>query len=814
MYVFKSSNSIILQTITAWAVVVCTLFFCTNDLVARVEKKFFNVQVMSDKEYHSTVNNIFEAIGNVIVTSEDKSLYGEKATMSMNTGDLEIVGNVRYIAPGITIYGTKIFHNLNTKELKIFNAKIISPDYIILGEELVKNSDGTFFGKDAEYTTCKDCPESWSIFGKEIHVTQNEYVRIKHAFIKMKGVVSMYVPYLVFPIKKNRETGLLFPRIKITRDQGIIYRQPWFWAISPSSDLTLSPFVWGDRGFGEDVEYRHMLGERRWFEIKSFFIDDQIYQDNKSTLTSNGDGQSRHLSFYEHQYNWGHDINHHFVMGRASELDTVGDFKDFSNQSLFGAELLNGGFVDVKTSFINTSIEAYQNRNLYVKDTNYFDNFYVQQSPKLSLSTIPFVYINNIVVPFRSISVGVDSDWIAFREKQFQIVNAAYDKNVQRLMISPYFSINWGTLSFINFHSKLRSDYMYYKIQKSEEKYFSRRGEIIESEMNFEISKTYGEAKKERIDKKLIQQIADNDSSKDKLFDSNEQTNSEVRPSLYVDKIGYLPSINQSYISDTVEIENSAYKHVQQFKLKHHEYFSHSPIGSTKFRHQVEDQNIYFDYQDISKNRVHKLKEAEFSTSLPITNVVELQWNNTLIQKSKNSVGPVDVSLPLEKNFKYTQLAYLNFSQGYDMFVESENFKDSLTRLAVETGFSINDTSIKFNEYYFHQTGANIFNSSISQKISMLGTFSLNYWYDQIKEPDENIVSLSTSLIFIPQVTLGIHYKYDIENSKTMERIYDLLYGPPNNCWKLYLRRDIESEEYSINFLINFNNNNFRSIGG
>ena len=80
-------------------------------------------------------------------------------------------------------------------------------------KDFVSSGPGKFEGEEAEYTTVKIGPESWSIYGKKINITQGEYIRIKHGYLKIKGVIAFYFPYLIFPIKKERESGILFPRL-------------------------------------------------------------------------------------------------------------------------------------------------------------------------------------------------------------------------------------------------------------------------------------------------------------------------------------------------------------------------------------------------------------------------------------------------------------------------------------------------------------------------------------------------------------------------------------------------------------------------
>src|SRR5690606_42108847 len=65
-----------------------------------------NIQVLSDKAFRDSAKNRFEAVGNVIITHQRNSIYGERASLDFGTGDAQVVGNVRYVGSELTMYGS------------------------------------------------------------------------------------------------------------------------------------------------------------------------------------------------------------------------------------------------------------------------------------------------------------------------------------------------------------------------------------------------------------------------------------------------------------------------------------------------------------------------------------------------------------------------------------------------------------------------------------------------------------------------------------------------------------------------------------
>src|SRR3989441_6624942 len=65
-----------------------------------------------------------------------------------------------------------------------------------------------------------------------------------------------YMPAVLFPAKRERATGFLFPQLGSSSVQGFKVREAFFWDISPSQDMTVALDYRGKLGEGADLEYR------------------------------------------------------------------------------------------------------------------------------------------------------------------------------------------------------------------------------------------------------------------------------------------------------------------------------------------------------------------------------------------------------------------------------------------------------------------------------------------------------------------------------------------------------------------------------
>ena len=774
------------------------IFVILNNVYARENLSFFfgdKVRIMADKGYRKSVEDTFEAVGNVVITNTDRAIYGEKASMSPVTGDVTIIGNVRYITPGVTVYGSEIEHNIKTNSLKVKNGRILSDNFVVLGKTLAKLDDTTYVGEEAEYTTCKDCPESWSIFGKKVYITIGEYIRIKNAYLKIKGVIVLYIPYLILPIKKNRETGLLFPDLNLNFEEGVSFQQPWFWNISNQNDLTFTPSTFGKRGFGFELQYRHVFSTQKWIEFETLQVFDNVYVPDKYVNEKSTNSTFRHLSDYEHRYDIGDNFRHHFYYNKSSDLDMVGDFDYFSDSRVLGTETGGGGFFEYRNSLVNLSLEGYLNQNLLVANSEMFDKGYVQILPKVNLAVIPFTLLESEVPMFKKITLDLQGDYTTFKQRQKK--EELFIRNADRLNANP--KIHWflGNIGPVNIKTVAKLDLQKYYFPYESNRTFTKSGMVYETEFSVEYEKIFGTSFLEEVTKSDIIEVK----TKEKKI---ENPNSVL--------IGKFPKGFDDYTNKRQIVNRSSYRHSQIFNLKHHFLADQKKDGNEKFEDQINSTNGLFDHIDSYRGKEHEVTGLTIGKSLPTSNTIEFQWNNSIIKKYPKNYNPYIDGRYLSQNFAYAKIAYFNVSQGYDFNNKSTEFKNHLTRLKLSSGFSVLGNSISFEEYYFYNN-THYLDLKFSRQFRSVN-FSFNFIYDStILKPNKYI---STKTIFSPIDFLGVtfEYNYDIANSKSLDRNTELLYSPSNNCWKLIVKQTRNSKEtkYSMNFLINYNNNTFTSF--
>ena len=232
-------------------------------------------QITAKSLSFSADEGVYEAEGNVVITRDDQSLYAQEAVYNVKTGIAKVSGEVRLEAGGDIFQGKRGIFDLKNKTGRIEDGSIFISDnhYYISGKVMEKLAEDTYLVKHCLVTTCDGESPVWSITGSEVSVTIEGYGKVKDAAFRVRGVPIIYVPYMIFPAKTQRQTGLLPPRLGYSGRKGLDAEVPFFWAISDQTDATFYERFMSERGYMQGLEFRYVADE----DSKGNFLFDILY---------------------------------------------------------------------------------------------------------------------------------------------------------------------------------------------------------------------------------------------------------------------------------------------------------------------------------------------------------------------------------------------------------------------------------------------------------------------------------------------------------------------------------------------------------
>lgn len=763
------------------------------------------LSIFSDRAFRKENGDVFEAVGNVVVVSETDTLYGESATFDRRTMVFKVEGNVRFITQDLTLYGSRLEYHANTGYAEIENARIIHPQFNIVARKIKRRAEKVIEAEEAEFTTCRDCMESWAVYGKKIVIFLDDRVEVNHGLLKVKGVSVVYLPYMVVPLSK-RKTGLLFPLPSAREGEGLSLQQPFFWAIDGDKDMTITPSFWGSRGYGSDLEYRQRFGPNRWFSGNTRVLNDTIYLPGKTSQSESGENYTRHFGTIENHWQWSPNWSHHFRHSSTRDLDITLDHRQYIEPDVISSDFGFNGFVDGRGENWSLSLQADYLRNQLFSQPDDFDRSYVQTLPRVAIGTTPQTLLQSDVPMFKHIVAGVDGSFTRFRRVDGEDTIPLRDAD--RVTANPYLLwqfFTWGPLSF---KSEARWDFQKYNFVEAKEAQFAEKNAtLLKTEVSFTMDRIFGLAYEERIPTKEL-----SSETLERLRAQNQTPGPKplTRSTRQRKFVGKLPSFERSLTDEGVQIARNAYRHSQEFKFIHHYITNENQTGNKNFLNQIQSNTGWFDYTDAIRSQEYLLGANTTRTIVPPSNTLELQWNNVLIRKSPRLTDWRTDQRYLRDNFSYSKMGYFNVSQGYLFDEELVEFREKLTRLAVQSGYVARRWSLSMSEYFFHLNSQHLFQVAWQREFDFFN-FMTAYNYNSFDESKLN--ALSAGVQVRPTDVIGVSYarQIDLEEQEDIKTIYGIDLMPNNNCWILTLNREeaLGVRRHSFNILFNFGDERF-----
>ena len=202
------------------------------------------------------------AEGEVVVRGEGVTVRAEGLRYDPGSNTLMLTGNVVMEEDGGGAFtGDTLVLDLADLTGGISRGEIIivPNGFRVRGEDINRIGPEEYSIRKGVFTSCPgDCPD-WSFTASKIQVRKEGYLEARHAAFRIMGVPVFYTPFLLYPVKTQRQTGLLFPELSFSEETGFESLWPFFITMGPHADATVSPRTFSRDGFGLNLESRYLL---------------------------------------------------------------------------------------------------------------------------------------------------------------------------------------------------------------------------------------------------------------------------------------------------------------------------------------------------------------------------------------------------------------------------------------------------------------------------------------------------------------------------------------------------------------------------
>jgi LPS-assembly protein len=303
-----------------------TIELFQEDLSAQIEqrealkKKYLNSYVPSDATDMKVRGNAVEFSQDgktlklrdkVVASSSNFAIQADEGEVDIEKQEGTFSGEVFLSHPDFSISCSKAYLNV-PYEVGVFNDakfRIEELEFNANASSLIKYSELGYRLYDSSVTTCDPdvAPSPWSIASDTLDITEDGYANLYWASLSFYNVPVLYSPYIGFPVRQEKSSGLLMPSIGYGSQNGVQVWLPFHVVLDDATDLTLTPFIASGTRQGAEFEFRKAFSLQHNLISRWVFSDESLRNGELRGLLSRADGvlpfkEKRAGGFYKHEW--------------------------------------------------------------------------------------------------------------------------------------------------------------------------------------------------------------------------------------------------------------------------------------------------------------------------------------------------------------------------------------------------------------------------------------------------------------------------------------------------------------------------------
>lgn len=212
----------------------------------KVELRYGDVTIKADTLFYDMVNGTVEADGDVVLEQKDSVVRA---------------ATLRYSIRERTATLTRVDAEFQR-------------DYFFVGEKLEKLGENRYRLFKGEFTACDMESPSWSFTIRRATVETEGYAYLGGTSLRVHGFPVFYLPYMVWPTKRERSAGLLTPRFGHSFKRGLYLGLSHFQPLGDATDLTLSADLFSKGATGGGLRFRYAPAEGMLGQASGYYVRD------------------------------------------------------------------------------------------------------------------------------------------------------------------------------------------------------------------------------------------------------------------------------------------------------------------------------------------------------------------------------------------------------------------------------------------------------------------------------------------------------------------------------------------------------------
>ncbi len=190
------------------------------------------IELTCDVLEYERGSRVYVARGSVLIRQADRSLSADWMAFNGTTRQGVASGNVIFEDGEDTLYAEFIEFDVSTLEGVVFAARFASEeDQLRLeGAVIEKTGEQTYVFEDGMFTSCR-CPDDgrdpWRIRASKADLEIGGYGTARNTTFEILGVPVLWLPWMIYPLKTERQSGFLMPGFGFGQRHGFEVSVPY-----------------------------------------------------------------------------------------------------------------------------------------------------------------------------------------------------------------------------------------------------------------------------------------------------------------------------------------------------------------------------------------------------------------------------------------------------------------------------------------------------------------------------------------------------------------------------------------------------------
>jgi LPS-assembly protein len=198
--------------------------------------------------------------GRVRVRQDERSIAGDSVAYDYSIDQLTVKGAVDFMDPKLRVRSvTGRYDPEAGADFNQANFQLMDRNGRGFANNIDVRPDGKVALNQVFYTSCPVGNDDWMLHASDINLDTKLQVGVAHhVTMRFMDVPIFYTPYISFPLGDERKSGVLYPNLGHSGNNGFELAVPYYFNLAPNYDLTVTPGILTARGVQLTEDFRYL----------------------------------------------------------------------------------------------------------------------------------------------------------------------------------------------------------------------------------------------------------------------------------------------------------------------------------------------------------------------------------------------------------------------------------------------------------------------------------------------------------------------------------------------------------------------------